>query len=1684
MAKKLIYNYTFDASAQTIKIASLYQLRNLVLITNVTDNQIIYNFADSSAGGSTSYDADTNITTITLDYNTTSMSDSDELQILLDDAQDTKIEAGESLLDPVHKFRVSNPENLIDTDFEYGLQGSKWETIELVNNIPSVYTKFGGISIGGIVNVNTILNSQIVTVITTIPHNLASGDPIEIQGTNSRTANGKYVVTKVLSDNSFMYKATEVQSYTKDIRTAYTTIIPGAFFDGSDLRFLPYCGLETDNALQSTISFETDFVHGITSSTSLYVINSVAKKKLSISSTTDLAPDGGHYIGTDGDSIFPNSFYIADHTLSTNDTVYISPNTTDFPGAILPFIPESAAGGEPQLNDPTLCQEVYDAVNTALDGIVSTINGAGKQAKFRHYAYNNSYYDNLYHYYNYAAFLYMYYDNATVNRYHYIYYGSGSNYDYFYLYNSSTSWLGSYQHYKYGRGTNIISTGQAYDIGQHFYRYSGSSQYQIPGFIYTCKSPGGTQYFNTDVDYITEVYSFANPASVNASYDQIWWDPYEYTTKRQYGNYNGTAFGKYYGNKYDGYTISLGDGWEYMYGGSIQWDYNYSWSYQAFFKLNIRLYNTNWPGYYTYPSYYTGNMQPYYGYYGLDLRPVMYSGSMYLIECLVPHRLTSSEANVSTGTVITMAQAANIVAEAAKIALAPPPWDNPVGINTVKAVLVNDNRVRFKTDEGAQYVFYDRGAGEINVITNPTIGGLDDYYPVVGVGSTGIAIESQIQVTPRTLSFDNSHVYYDADSQQYYVNLTDGNTFEHNIKNGQKVVFRTVSGTPPTGLVDGNQYYVRVFDNKYVQLSDSFTNWQIRQNAVTGTGSGSFEIDVYSINGRVTGLGTVTTSTVTNAQVVEGIGTKFLSTFKIGDTFSIVSVGATVNEFREYDIESITSDTTLTLANPVGFAVTGANFYVDTRLNVRADGEFLHRPFDGGVDITSGKSPKASIVRQTRKYFRYQSGKGIQVSMAINFNPARPIKTLVGSGSNITVTTEYPHGLITGNTITLSKVEEHTYYTPITSGTSYDSATGYLTIAFSSPHGFAVNEEIVLTKESFTFTCAKDSHATLHPYPRESDPAGRNARLPILEIPSSTTIVVDVGTSTYLGAHTVTAIAADAVKHIDISNAYNGTHEITSYTDFTFSYVSTGTVVNSPPQGFGEYSIARYKNAGIRAGLFDYQNGFFFEYDGKDLKAVRRSSVQQLSGTVDVVNNSNVIIGDGTQFENQIAVDDYIVIRGQTYLVTYIGNHELIHVQPYYRGTNATGVVVTKTVDVAVRQKNWNIDKADGTGPSGYILDINKIQMAYMDYSWYGAGKIRFGFKDTYGHVRYMHEFIHNNKLNEAYMRTGNVPARYEAFNLNPPNFVPSLFHWGTSVIMDGGFDDDESYLFTASGNPLTFTNGASNTADTTGNSALVSRQGSGAWWNKDWYVRLQFASSDASKFQTGIALYTSDGVLNGQTVSFTEYSGSNFYVYIYISSGYYSPGGYPSVASATTVNIGAASAGDVAVDLTSDIPLISIRLAPSADNNLIGQLGERDIINRMQLKLQELGISVTHDSTIKMILNGSLSNLAYTSVGAPSLSQYIPHASGDSIAEGTTIYSFRASGGGSDSAGKRLPSSSAFSLSGLGDLGNSILGGDGVFPNGPDIITITVSVINTADVTADAAYQVSSRLSWSESQA
>lgn len=91
MAKKrLASGITFDASAQTVVHADFSDitLAGIQLIVNATDQIIIYNFADTAKGGTLATD------TLTLDYDTTSMSDTDELMILVEDGVATQAVTG------------------------------------------------------------------------------------------------------------------------------------------------------------------------------------------------------------------------------------------------------------------------------------------------------------------------------------------------------------------------------------------------------------------------------------------------------------------------------------------------------------------------------------------------------------------------------------------------------------------------------------------------------------------------------------------------------------------------------------------------------------------------------------------------------------------------------------------------------------------------------------------------------------------------------------------------------------------------------------------------------------------------------------------------------------------------------------------------------------------------------------------------------------------------------------------------------------------------------------------------------------------------------------------------------------------------------------------------------------------------------------------------------------------------------------------------------------------------------------------------------------------------------------------------------------------------------------------------------------------------------------------------------
>ena len=132
--------------------------------------------------------------------------------------------------------------------------------------------------------------------------------------------------------------------------------------------------------------------------------------------------------------------------------------------------------------------------------------------------------------------------------------------------------------------------------------------------------------------------------------------------------------------------------------------------------------------------------------------------------------------------------------------------------------------------------------------------------------------------------------------------------------------------------------------------------------------------------------------------------------------------------------------------------------------------------------------------------------------------------------------------------------------------------------------------------------------------------------------------------------------------------------------------------------------------------------------------------------------------------------------------------------------------------------------------------------------------------------------------------------------------------------------------------------------------------------------------------------MFTTGNELKGEVIHSTvyrKYTGEDSWswIRIYITSGVNTPssGTYPSVPQGTSVSFGAVLDGTAVVDLgTTLMPLISIRLGtPSVDGGLSGGLGQRDIINRMQLKLNTVGVVLTHDCEVSMILNSDLSTTA-----------------------------------------------------------------------------------------------------------
>lgn len=795
------------------------------------------------------------------------------------------------------------------------------------------------------------------------------------------------------------------------------------------------------------------------------------------------------------------------------------------------------------------------------------------------------------------------------------------------------------------------------------------------------------------------------------------------------------------------------------------------------------------------------------------------------------------------------------------------------------------------------------------------------------------------------------------------------------------------------------------------------TTGSIFDSTMTAVYTGSFYSNsAYTLTGQPTvASGVVTVTTVGNHGLQIGDGV-----YIVGSSIS----GSNPPNGSHY-VAGVPTSNTFTVvpsATPSG-TVTNAVVYP------RPDGLFIHRPFDGGVNFTLGnQAHNIQAIRQTRRYFRYQSGKGMQISSGTLLKPTYTVDELSASGTTVTVTTKQAHFFGPGATVTV--------------------------------------------------TGANDAN-------------------------------------------------------------YNGTFTVTSVIDaFKFTYTAASAPTVTPDTGIHNVAINTWSGAAVRLGLFDQQNGIFWEYDGQNLYTVRRTSTYQIAGWVNVTVNSTTVTGatiNGvtTKFSKQLTPGDWIVIRGQSYRVLSIASDTSMEISPAYRGSTLSGAnvtTVTKTVELRVPQSSFNIDKLDGTGPSGYNINLTKMQMFFIDYSWYGAGTIRFGIRDEQGRICYAHRLVNSNVNDEAYMRSGNLPARYEV-NSFPPTTTLSSTAASTDVVLNVA----NTASFAASGtlliaNPASFeyvnytgktsttftglTRGKAGTTvasvSTTTGSATVTTASSltgvqaGMTVTGTGIPRGTFIYS----VDTGAgSMVLSNAATATGSITLTAYAaGSAAAIHTFANTApiaiyQHSPQFAPSISHwGTSVMMDGLFDNDRSLQFTygetvttsvaagGTVPLMTIRAAPAVDGGIPGVLGAKELINRMQLQLVGIDVLVSGSFIIDLLLNaapaagsGTLGTFGRVATGTSSLAQICDHLGACTVSGGESMFSFYAV----NSAGTTNVSVINQDLSKLRDLGNSILGGGltnvpgvGFYPDGPDTVTVVARNIGAASA------NVQTRLSWTEAQA
>ena len=115
------------------------------------------------------------------------------------------------------------------------------------------------------------------------------------------------------------------------------------------------------------------------------------------------------------------------------------------------------------------------------------------------------------------------------------------------------------------------------------------------------------------------------------------------------------------------------------------------------------------------------------------------------------------------------------------------------------------------------------------------------------------------------------------------------------------------------------------------------------------------------------------------------------------------------------------------------------------------------------------------------------------------------------------------------------------------------------------------------------------------------------------------------------------------------------------------------------------------------------------------------------------------------------------------------------------RRNSALGVVDEESF----ARDDWNVDKLDGTGPSGFTADPNNIQHMSIEYEWYGAGMVEWNF--IIDNNKYpIHRIYHANRVPNTWAAKAALPVRIEIENIGGTAGTHTFYQGSHSFATEG----------------------------------------------------------------------------------------------------------------------------------------------------------------------------------------------------------------------------------------------------------------------------------------------------------